>query len=95
MSWCDVYSYWRCPSCESENKYNLTWQHFYVFKEIPDERYSKEKCAYCGKECYVNDKEPNPFCFRMDRGKCKNDYVKDMVIDTNENLTIGSEHFTS
>lgn len=95
MSFCDVYSYWRCPNCETENEYNLTWQHFYMFKEIPDEPYSKEKCACCGKEYYVNAKEPNPYCFRMDRGKCKNDYIKNMVIDTNESLTICNEIFTT
>lgn len=53
MSWCDIWSYWRCPNCEQENEYNLTWQHFIKFEEIPYEEYSKEKCKYCGKEYYV------------------------------------------
>lgn len=93
MSLCDVFSYWRCPSCEHENEYNLTWQHYYKFKEI-DGYYSKETCRNCGKEYWVDSSEPNPFVFRMNRGRCKNDYIKDMVLDTNEKLTIVAEYFT-
>lgn len=95
MSWCDIWSYWRCPNCNNENRYNLTWQHFMEFKEIPHEKYSKERCDHCGKEYYVNNKEPNPYCFKMDRGKCKNDYIKDMVISFDEKLTIINECWTS
>lgn len=95
MSWIDVFSYWRCPNCGRENRYNLTWQHFYQFKELPDDKYSKETCGHCGREYYVDETEPNPLCFRMDRGRCKNDYVKDMVLDVNANLTIVNEFFTT
>lgn len=95
MSWCDIYSYFRCPNCKQENKYNLTWQHFYEFKEIPYEVYSKEKCKYCGNEYYVSSNEPNPFCFKIDKGRCKNDYIKNLVIGTNKNLTIVNEHLTT
>lgn len=95
MSICDIISYWRCPYCGQENSYNLTWQHFFKFKEIPNEAYSKEKCEHCGKEYYVSETEPNPYCFKMDRGRCKNDYVKDLVIDTNEKLTIIEEYITT
>lgn len=95
MSWCDVYSYWRCPNCSHENKYNLTWQHFMEFKEIPNEEYSKEKCSNCGKEYYVNNTEPNPYCFKMDKGKCKNDYIKNMVLSTDEKLTVVNECWTT
>ena len=95
MSWYDIWSYWRCPNCEQENRYNLTWQCFYEFKEIPNEKYSKEKCNHCGKEYYVNSNEPNPYCFKMDKGKCKNDYIKDFVIDTDEKLTIINKYVTS
>ena len=95
MSWCSSSSFWRCSNCKHENEYELTWQHFYNFKEIHDEDYSKEKCEHCGKEYYVSKSEPNPYCFRMDRGKCKNDYVKDLVIDTNVKLTIVNEYFTT
>lgn len=95
MSMYDVFSYWRCPKCNHENEYNLTWQHFYKFKELPNERYSKEECENCGKEYYVNEREPNPYVFRMNRGKCKNDYIKNMVIDTDEKLTVVYECFTT
>ena len=95
MSWCDIYSYWRCPNCSNENRYNLTWQHFYKFKELPDEKYSKEKCDHCGKEYYVNSNEPNPYCFKMNKGKCKNDYIKNMVVDINEKLTLVNEYWTT
>ena len=95
MSWVDEFSYWRCPNCDSENKYNLTWQHFYKFKELPDDDYSKEICECCGKEYYVDRTEPNPFVFRMNRGLCKNDYVKDMVLDIDCGLTIISDHYTT
>ena len=95
MSWVDVFSYWRCPNCSTENEYNLTWQHYFEFKEVPGEEYSKEKCSCCGKEYYVNNKEPNPYCFRMNKGRCKNDYIKDMVLDTSEPLTIINEFLTT
>lgn len=95
MSWCDIYSYWRCPNCNNENRYNLTWQHFYKFKELPNEEYSKEKCNHCGKEYYVNSNEPNPYCFKMNKGKCKNDYIKNMVVDINEKLTLVNEYWTT
>ena len=95
MSWVDIFSYWRCPNCDHENEYNLTWQHFYKFKELPDDEYSKETCKNCGKEYYVDSTEPSPFVFRMNRGLCKNDYVKDMVLDVNKNLTIVGECFTT
>jgi hypothetical protein len=94
MSWDDIFSYWRCPNCRQENVYNLTWQYFYEFKEVPNESYSKEKCNHCGKEYYVSDTEPNPYCFRMNRGKCKNDYIRDLVLDVNEKLTIVNEYAT-
>lgn len=94
MSWVDVWSSWRCPNCQQENTYSLSWQHFYEFKEFPDDFYSKEVCRNCKKEYYVNAREPNPYCFRMNRGKCKNDYIKDMVLDINEKLTIVSEWLT-
>lgn len=95
MSQCDINSYWRCPNCSTENKYNLTWQHYYVFNEMPNNEYSKEKCSCCGKEYYVDKSEPNPYCFRMNRGRCKNDYIKDMVIEINTNLTICNEYYTT
>lgn len=95
MSWCDIWSYWRCLNCNNENEYNLIWQHFYKFKEIPHEKYSKEKCKHCGKEYYVGESEPNPYCFKMDKGRCKNDYVKNLVIDVNEKLTIVREYWTT
>lgn len=95
MSMCDIYSYWRCPKCKSENEYNLTWQHFYKFKEIPDEEYSKESCKNCGKKYYVNSREPNPLVFKMNRGRCKNDYVMNMVLDVNAKLTVVEEYFTT
>jgi len=95
MSWVDVFSYWRCPNCEHENKYNLTWQHFYKFAEFPNDEHSREACENCGKEYYVDSKEPNPLVFRMNRGRCKNDYVKDMVLDVNEKLTVVEEYFTT
>ena len=94
MSWCDIYSYWRCPNCSNENRYNLTWQHFMEFEEIPHKEYSKEKCEHCGKEYYVGKGEPNPNSFKMDKGKCKNDYIKNMVLDVNENLTLVNEYWT-
>ena len=47
MSWCDIYSYWRCPNCSNENRYNLTWQHFMEFEEIPHKEYSKEINISC------------------------------------------------
>ena len=84
MSWMSVLSYWRCQNCQTENQYDLTWQHFYEFKEIPNEMYSIEKCKCCGKEYYVSETEPNPLCFKMNRGPCKNDYVKDLVMDIEE-----------
>lgn len=95
MSMCDIFSWWRCPNCQQENRYNLTWQHFYKFKEFPDDTYSKEVCDNCKKEYYVNSREPNPYCFRMTRGECKNDYIKDMVLGVNEKLTIVDEYFTT
>lgn len=95
MSMFDIYSYWRCPSCNHENIYNLTWQHFYRFKELPDDEYSKETCNNCGKEYYVDATEPNPCVFRMSRGRCKNDYVKDMVLDVDAKLTIVGECYTT
>ena len=95
MSWSDIFSYWRCPSCEHENEYNLTWQHFYRFKELPDDVYSKESCELCGTEYYVDSTEPNPSVFRMNRGRCKNDYVKDMVLSLDSNLTIIDEYWTT
>ena len=95
MSFIDVFSYWRCPSCKHENKYNLTWQHFMEFKEIPNETYSKEICNCCGKEFFVNAGEPNPICFTTNKGKCKNDYIKNMVIDASNKLTIVHEHWTT
>lgn len=94
MSFMDVFSYWRCPNCQQENEYSLSYQHFYVFDEYPNENHSKEKCRYCGKEYYVSEKEPNSYCFRMNRGKCKNDYVKDLVLSVDEKLTIVGESFT-
>ena len=94
MSWCDIWSYWRCPNCNHENRYNLTWQHFYKFKEIPQEEYSREKCDYCSKEYYVGQSEPNPYCFKI-KSKCKNDYIKNLVINTDEKLTIVNEYWTS
>lgn len=94
MSFCDMYSYWRCPSCQNENVYSLTWQHFYEFHELPEEIYSKEKCAHCGKEYYVNSSEPNPYCFKAYRGKCKNDYIKNMVIPLS-GVTIINEFWTT
>ena len=94
MSQCDIYSYWRCPNCDQENEYNLTWQHFFEFNEIYGQ-FSKEKCKYCNKEYYVSSSEPNPYCFRMNRGKCKNDYVKDLVLSIDEDLTIEQEYFTT
>ena len=45
MSQCDIMSYWKCPSCRHENEYNLTWQHFYIFKELPNEEYSKKNAT--------------------------------------------------
>lgn len=92
---CDIFSYWRCPSCDCENEYNLTWQHFYKFKELPDDEYSKEVCRNCSKEYYVDSTEPSPFVFRINKGKCKNDYIKDMVLDTAAGLTIIDEYFTT
>jgi hypothetical protein len=65
------------------------------FKEIPNEEYSKEKCSNCGKEYYVNSNEPNPYCFKMDKGKCKNDYIKNMVLSTDEKLTVVNECWTT
>lgn len=95
MSLVESYSYWRCPGCEIENKQRLTWKHVLKFKEIPDEEYSIEKCSNCGKEYYVNLSDPNPYCFKMNRGPCKNDYVKNLVIDANEKLTIVGEYYTT
>lgn len=65
----------------------------YKFKEIlSDVEYSKEMCKNCGSEYYVADQEPNMLCFPSMREKnaspCKNDYVKDMVLDTKLPLTI-------
>lgn len=94
MSQCDIFSYWRCPNCDQENEYNLTWQHFFEFNEIHGE-FSKEKCKHCDKEYYVSSSEPNPYCFRMNRGRCKNDYIKDLVLSIDENLTIEKEYFTT
>ncbi len=94
MSMCDWYSCWRCPNCQKENVYSLSWQHYYKFKEFPDDVYSKEVCKNCMKEYYVNPTEPNPYCFKMTRGECKNDYIKDMVLDVNEKLTIVDEFWT-
>lgn len=95
MSWIEIWSYWRCPNCRQENTYSLSWQDIYKFKEFPDDTYSKEVCHSCKKEYYVNSREPNPYCFRMDKGKCKNDYIRDMVLDVNEKLTIDNEYFTT
>ena len=95
MSFVDVFSYWRCPNCQQENEYNLTWQHFYEFAEYPNEKHSKEKCSHCGKEYYVSETEPNPYCFRMNRGRCKNDYIRDLVLSIDEKLTIVREFFTT
>lgn len=94
MSWCDIWSYWRCPNCGHTNRYNLTWQHFITFKEF-DEEYSLEECDCCSKSYYVGRSEPDPFCFKMDKGPCKNDYIKNLVIDTSEKLTKVSECWTS
>lgn len=95
ISWADIFNYWRCPNCQHENEYNLTWQHFYEFDEYPNEGHSKETCSNCGKEYYVSETEPNPYCFRMDRGRCKNDYVRDLVLSVDEKLTIVNEYFTT
>lgn len=71
------------------------WQHFFEFKEYPKEEYSRERCEYCGKEYYVSSSEPNPYCFRMDRGACKNDYIKNLVLDVDDKLTIVNEYMTT
>ena len=94
MSQCDIFSYWRCPNCRQENEYNLTWQHFFEFSEICG-TFSKEKCEYCDKEYYVNSSEPNLYHFRTNRGRCKNDYIKKMVLSIDEKLTIEKEYFTT
>jgi hypothetical protein len=88
MSWVEAFSYWRCPNCNHENTYSLAWKELYRFKEYPHDTWTKETCDNCGKEYYVDITEPNPYCFRMNRGKCKNDYVRDMVVDINEKLTL-------
>lgn len=95
MSMTDIYSWWRCPNCQEPNRYNLTWQHFYKFAELPNDRYSKEKCQYCGKEYYVDATEPGYWCFRLTKGPCKNDYVRDMVLDLDTKLTIIDEYDTT
>ena len=89
--WIEHYSHWRCPDCQQENVYSLYWQPRYKFEEFPDDTYTKEVCEKCGKQYYVNTREPNPYCFKMNRGKCKNDYIKDMVLSVEEKLTIRGE----
>lgn len=95
MSMCDVFSCWRCPNCNKENIYNLTWQHYFVFEEYPDDKYSRETCESCEKEYYINSMEPNPiYLYGNEIIKCKNDFVENPVIDIGEKLTIVSEYYT-
>lgn len=92
MSLFESYSYWRCPKCGKENKQTLIWKRFYKFKEFETEEYSKEECEHCGKEYYVSKGEPNIYCFKTNKGRCKNDYIKNMVIDINTKVTIVDEY---
>ena len=89
MSWASTESHWRCPICDTDNKYyNNGWTPYIEFKEYPKERYTREKCKWCGKEYFVSESEPNPYYFKMNRGACKNDYIKDLVLSTNRKLTM-------
>lgn len=88
MSCVSVESHWRCPNCNTDNTYyNNGWMGL-EFKEYPGEEYQEKKCKWCGKEYYVSNSEPNPFVFRMNKGACKNDYIKNLVISKDEKLTM-------
>lgn len=92
MSLMPIESHWRCPNCKTDNQYYRNWLITYSFNEVEDVEYSKEKCCCCGKEFYVADSEPNIMVFKSmskpNASLCKNDYIKDMVLDINLPLTI-------
>lgn len=87
MSWIDTYSHYRCPNCGMEVLYNTSHPVLYKAKETPGEEYTLEKCPFCGEEYYVNISEPNNLVFGNTLGKCKNDYIKNLVMDK-KTLTI-------
>lgn len=58
------------------------------YKEIPLELYSAAKCCHCGKQYYVAESNPDPLVFKMDRGMCKNDYIRDLVLPEDNGLTL-------
>lgn len=98
MSLVDIFSHWRCPNCKHDNKYNLTWQHYYRFKEIEDVDYSEEICENCGTEFWVAKCEPQMNCFPSMQKKgaslCKNDYIRDLVLSKDLKLTVQSSYVT-
>ena len=57
--------------------------------------YSRETCSSCNKEYYVDASEPNLFCFRRHNSRCKNDYIKDLVVSTDVKVKIINEIFTT
>ena len=98
MSMFDIISYWRCPKCQHENRYNLTWQKYYQFKEVEDVDYSDEICVNCGTSFWVGKSEPQINCFpsMLKRGasRCKNDWIKNLVLSKDLPLTIKSSYVT-
>jgi hypothetical protein len=99
MSFIDVFSHWRCPNCKHDNRYNLTWQHYYIFNEVePEVEYSDETCENCGTKFWVAKCEPQMNCFpsmqKPNASLCKNDYIKDLVLSKDLPLTIKKSYFT-
>lgn len=80
MSFLEANSWWRCPDCNTENVQQLTFFTSYKIKEYPLDTWTLEECENCKHNFYVDITEPSPYCFKLDRGRCKNDYIKDMVL---------------
>ena len=80
MGWFDTYSNYRCHDCGMEIRYNTSHPVLYKAKETPGEEYTLETCPCCGEEYYVNISEPNHMVFGITLGKCKNDYIKNLVM---------------
>ena len=91
MSFMDVVSYWRCPNCNSANELHHGWRSWIRYRELPMEMYTAEKCDQCGRQYYVAESNPDPIVFKMDRGRCKNDYIRDLVLPEDHGLTLDFE----
>ncbi|MBQ2396176.1 MAG: hypothetical protein II304_03910 [Bacteroidales bacterium] len=99
MSWCSIESHWRCPNCQYDNSYFKNWNEYFKFKEVEDVFYSKETCKQCNSEFYVAECEPQLLCFPSLRkpgaSLCKNDYIKNLVLNIDLPLTCELKQYWS